>query len=346
MLTSIPLLFLTLIIFDFMEKKKNIALVAGGYSGEYVISVNSAAVIKNNLDSNRYQIFIILISETQWIYKNDDGKETPVNKNDFSIVHKGEKLTFDCALITIHGTPGEDGKLQGYFDLLKIPYTTSGQLACSVTFNKYFCNALAAQWGIRVARSAKFSRGTDITVNLVKSKVNLPVFVKPNKGGSSLGTTFVKEEEELLNAIKICLEHDDEALVEEYIDGVELTCGVYRKKGKVIVLPVTEIVSKTDAKFFDYKAKYTQGAADEITPARISDELTREVQKITAYLYEKFELKGICRIDYIFSHNELFFLEANITPGMSERSIVPQQAAYVGISLKQLFTDVIEEALK
>jgi len=326
-------------------KKKNIALVAGGYSGEYVISVNSAEVIKKNLDSDRYFVYIILISENQWVYKSDDGTETPVDKNDFSIVHKGEKLTFDCALITIHGTPGEDGKLQGYFDLLNIPYTTSGQLACSVTFNKYFCNALAAQWGVRVARSAKFSKSMDISVALIKSKVNLPVFVKPNKGGSSLGTTFVKREEDLLQAVKICLEHDDEALVEEFIDGVELTCGVYRKKGEVIVLPVTEIVSKTDAKFFDYKAKYTQGAADEITPARITDELTREVQKTTAYLYEKFEMKGVCRLDYIFSHNELFFLEANITPGMSERSIVPQQAEYVGISLRQLFTDIIEEAL-
>ncbi len=325
--------------------KKNIALVAGGDSGEYVISVNSAAIIRKNLDAGKYNVFTLLISGKKWVFLHDDGKESAVDKNDFSVLHNGSKITFDCALITIHGTPGEDGKLQGYFDLMGIPYTTSGQLACSLTFNKYFCNALAACWGMHVAQSAKFGKGEELTLERILSKVNLPVFVKPNKGGSSLGTTFVKEKEELLPAMNICLEHDDEALVEEYIEGVELTCGVYRRKGEILVLPVTEIVSKTEAKFFDYKAKYTQGAADEITPARISEELTLQVQKTTRYLYEKFELKGVCRLDYIYSKDKLFFLEANITPGMSERSIVPQQAEYVGITLRELFSDVLEQAM-
>jgi D-alanine-D-alanine ligase len=327
-------------------KKKNIALVAGGDSGEYIISVNSASVISKNLPSDLFEVFTIMIKGSNWIYINENGQEKQVDKNDFSILWDGEKVNFDCALITIHGSPGEDGKLQGYFDMLKIPYTTSGQLACSVTFNKYFCNSMAAYWGVKVARSAKFSHSDDLSPKNILSKVNLPVFVKPNKGGSSLGTSFVKNTQELEMAVRACLEHDDEALVEEFIDGTELTCGVFRRRGELIVLPVTEIVSKSDAKFFDYQAKYTKGAADEITPARISTEVFQLVQKTTAFLYEKFELKGVSRLDFIYSQNGLYFLEANITPGMSERSIVPQQAAYIGISLRELFTDIINEAVR
>ncbi len=325
--------------------KKNIALVAGGISGEYVISVNSAVVIRKNLDLGKYNVYTILISESKWVYYDASQVESPVNKDDFTVIHKGEKIQFDCALITIHGSPGEDGKLQGYFDMIGIPYTTTGQMACSITFNKYFCNALASHWGMTVARSAKFTAHDELTTKHILSKVNLPVFVKPNKGGSSLGTSFVKDPSELLAAVESCLQHDDEALVEEYISGTELTCGVFRRKGEIVVLPVTEIVSKTAARFFDYQAKYTLGAADEITPARISQPVTQLVQETTAFLYNKFELKGVCRLDYIYSNDKLFFLEANITPGMSERSIVPQQAAHIGISLEELFEVLIEEAL-
>ncbi len=326
--------------------KKNIALVAGGDSGEYVISVNSAKIIRKNLDPERFNVFLVQISQKKWVYLDDANIERPVDKNDFSLMVRGNKVFFDCALITIHGTPGEDGKLQGYFELLGIPYTTSGLLQSAITFNKHFCNALVAQWGIKIARSLKYNKTEKPTVADVLSKVSLPVFVKPNKGGSSLGTSFVKETKDLLSAIDLCLEHDDEVFIEEYIQGTELTCGAYMRKGELLVLPVTEIVSKTDAHFFDYQAKYTQGAADEITPARISDEVTKLVQETTSFLYRKLELKGICRLDYIYSNGELFFLEANITPGMSERSIVPQQAEYIGISLKELFTDVLEETMR
>ena len=325
--------------------KKNIALVAGGDSGEYVISVNSARVIRKNIDHEKFNVFLVQISHKKWVYLDDNNMEHPVDKNDFSIMIGGEKVLFDCALITIHGTPGEDGKLQGYFELLGIPYTTSGLLQSAVTFNKHFCNALVAQWGIKIARSVKYFKNENPSVDEVLLKVKLPVFVKPNKGGSSLGTTFVKETRELLPAINLCFEHDDEVFIEEYIEGTELTCGAYMRKRELLVLPVTEIVSKTDARFFDYQAKYTMGAADEITPARIPDNITQLVQETTSFLYKKLELKGICRLDYIYSNGTLFFLEANITPGMSERSIVPQQAEYVGISLKELFTDVLEEAL-
>lgn len=325
--------------------QKNIALVAGGDSGEYVISVNSAAIIRKSLDKSKFKVFLVLISGKKWVFLDDNNTEHPVDKNDFSIRVDGQKVLFDCALITIHGTPGEDGKIQGYFELLGIPYTTSGLLQSSLTFNKYFCNAIVSHWGVTVARSVKYFRGRVPGVEQVLKEVSLPVFVKPNKGGSSLGTTFVKDQQSLKQAMELCLEHDDEVLIEEYIEGTELTCGAYMREGELLVLPVTEIVSKTEAKFFDYKAKYTQGAADEITPARIPDALTQQVQETTAYLYKKLELKGVCRLDYIHGPKGLYFLEANITPGMSERSIVPQQAAHVGISLEQLFSDVLEETM-
>jgi D-alanine-D-alanine ligase len=193
--------------------KKNIALVAGGDSGEYVISINSAAVIKKNIDPELFNVYTIIITSTRWIYPDDAGNECPVSKDDFSIISKGEKIVFDCAFITIHGTPGEDGKLQGYFDMLKIPYTTSGQLASSLTFNKYFCNTLARHWGVKVARSVKFGNNQTLEPGDVLSKVSLPVFVKPNKGGSSLGTSFVKTEDDLIACITNCLKYDDEALV-------------------------------------------------------------------------------------------------------------------------------------
>ncbi len=328
------------------NKPMNIALIAGGYSGEYVISINSARVIQKNLDKKLFKVYLIVVVSDKWVYVDDENRETPVDKNDFSIQTPYGKVMFDCALITIHGTPGEDGKLQGYFELMNIPYTTAGLLPSALTFNKYFCNILVSRWGLPVARSVKMSSIENIDVPDILGQVDLPVFVKPNQGGSSLGTTFVKDADDLIPSLQLCFEHDREALIEEYIEGTELTCGVYRRRGELVVLPVTEIVSKTEAKFFDYKAKYTQGAADEITPARIDDDLRDEIWRTTAFLYEKLELKGICRIDYIFSKGKLFFLEANITPGMSERSIVPQQAAHIGIELKQLYTDVIMEAIR
>lgn len=326
--------------------KKRIALIAGGDSGEYVISVESAKMIKSNIDPERYQVFTILISRQKWVWLADDGTEVPVDKNDFSVLSDGERIRFDCAFITIHGTPGEDGKLQGYFDLLGIPYTTAGLLPSAITFNKYFCSIVAAHFGLAVARSVRYGRQDQITPEGMLSQVELPVFVKPNKGGSSLGTSFIRKEEDLMPAIQLALEHDDEVIIEEYIEGKELTCGVFVKDGKVIPLPVTEIISRTEARFFDFKAKYTMGAADEITPARIPEDLTRLVKETTAMLYVQFGLKGMARIDYIFSKDRLFFLEINVTPGMAETSIVPQQAAVEGISVRTLFTAVIEEAIR
>ena len=325
--------------------KKNIALIAGGDSGEYVISVESARMIKGNLDPERYRVFTILVSREKWVYLPENGEEIAVDKDDFSVLSDGKRIRFDCAFITIHGTPGEDGKLQGYFELLGIPYTTAGLLPSALTFNKFFCNIVAAHFGMEVARSVRFGRHDEILEEDVLTHVSLPVFVKPNKGGSSLGTSFVTSREVLMPAIRLALEHDDEVFVEEYIEGIELTCGVFRKEGKLIPLPVTEIISKTEARFFDFQAKYTKGAADEITPARISEDLTRQVQAATAMLYEQFGMKGMARMDYIHSRGKLFFLEINVTPGMAETSIVPQQAAVLGIGIQDLFTAVIEDAI-
>ena len=326
--------------------KKNIAVIAGGYSGEYVVSINSAKTICANLEKKRYNVFLILIVKEKWVYLDENQKEYNIDKNDFSITLNNIKVLFDCALITIHGSPGEDGRLQGYFDMLGIPYTTAGLLSSALTFNKYFCNLLMAEWGVKTAKSVKYHISENPDDSLILSEVNLPAFVKPNKGGSSLGTTFISKPERLMAAVKEVFNHDDEVFIEEYIEGIELTCGVFLHNEEIKVLPVTQIISKTKAQFFDFKAKYTKGAADEITPAHISDELTDKIQNITAYLYDKLELKGIARFDYICKKDEIYFLETNITPGMSETSIVPQQAEVVGISITELFSIVIEEALK
>jgi len=325
--------------------KKNIALIAGGDSGEYVISMGSARTIQNNIDSELYNVYTILINKNKWIFVDGAGIEHNVDKNDFSISPNGEKILFHCAFITIHGTPGEDGKLQGYFDMMGLPYTTSGLLASALTFNKYFCNQMVASWGIPVARSVKVNAGHQNAAEYALKNVCLPVFVKPNKGGSSLGTTFVKDIGNLSKAITSALEHDNEALVEEFIEGRELTCGAFRQKGKAVALPVTEIISKTPANFFDFDAKYTAGGAEEITPAHIPESLTKYIQETTKLLYDKLELKGMARMDFIYSNDTLFFLEANITPGMAQTSIVPQQAVVAGMSVKELFSIVIEEAL-
>lgn len=324
---------------------KNIALIAGGYSGEYVISVESARMIRSNIDPELYRVFSIIVSREKWICLMDDGREVEVDKNDFSLAFDDQRIAFDCAFITIHGTPGEDGLFQAYLELMGIPYTTAGVLASALTFNKHFCNSMVAGMGVPVARSVLI-RSDDIPgIDSILTRVNLPVFVKPNKGGSSLGTNFVESADQLLPAVSLAGEHDTEVLVEEYLPGTELTCGAFSSRGQIRVLPVTEIISKTQARFFDFKAKYTKGAADEITPARISEELTGKIKETTAFLYRQLDLKGLVRFDYIYSRDKLFFLEVNITPGMAETSIVPQQAAVEGIAIRELFSMIIEEAI-
>ncbi len=330
---------------NYLLMKKKIAIVAGGDSGEYTVSIKSASVILRTIDKNKYEPFLITIKGSNWNYTDKSGNLFPVDKNDFTINIGNKKVSFDCAFITIHGTPGEDGKLQGYFDLINMPYTGSGLLPSALTFNKYFTNQLVKHWGVAVAPNYRLIKGEKINTEDIIKKVNMPVFVKPNKGGSSLGTFFVKSHNDLLEKIKVAFEHDDEVLVEEYLPGTELTCGAIKHKGKIIAFPVTEIISKTASKFFDFEAKYTKGAADEITPARIPENLSEKVKNLSKTLYEKLELNGIARFDYIFSNNVLYFLELNTIPGMTEESIVPQQANADGVSITELFSMALEETL-
>lgn len=325
--------------------KPKIALVAGGNSGEYEISIQGAQVLSGNIDAGLFEVYPIIIRGSEWYYTSAEQERIPVDKNDFSVLTPKGKVNFDLAFITIHGTPGEDGKLQGYFDLLGIPYTTSGQLACALTFNKFFCNRMVSSFGLKTAHSIKLIKDVTIDIKDVLESVSLPVFVKPNKGGSSLGTSRVDSGDQLLSAIVSAFEHDDEVMIEEMIKGTEVTTGVFRHNGIITSLPVTEIVSKSESAFFDYIAKY-KGLSEEITPARISEAMTLEVQRLARLVYEKVELRGVVRIDFIITEQGPCFLEANITPGMSQASIIPQQARAAGYSFQKFLTIIINEALK
>ena len=327
-----------------MDSKLNIALLMGGDSGEYEVSLGSAGVVKKFLDKERFEVYPILVRKNEWQYQSDDNQQFPVDKNDFSLRLFKNKVLFDCAFIAIHGTPGEDGKLQGYLDLVGVPYTTCDLTTSAITFNKYFCNDLAIQYGMNVAKTIILRPGDPWEANSLAGAVGLPCFVKPNKSGSSVGVTKVHTSEGLEPAIRYAFAEDDEVLVQQFIRGREMACGVFRYQGKIIVLPVTEIVSKND--FFDYEAKYTSGMADEITPAAITAEEAAECSRMTSSLYEKFNCKGVVRFDYFLADGKWWFLEVNTVPGLSEGSIVPKQAAAAGIGLKEFFGMLLDEAMK
>jgi D-alanine-D-alanine ligase len=324
--------------------KKNIAIIAGGYSSELVVSMKSAETIYNNLPSEKYNRFKIIITQDKWYATINDIKVT-VDKNDFSILIDDEKITFDCAYITIHGTPGEDGKLQGYFDMLNIPYSTASQSTSSLTFNKWMCNQVLANNGVKCSKSIILrSKDHTYTEEFILTEVGLPCFVKPNDGGSSFGISKVTKANKLSEAIENAFSQGKEVLIEAFMAGSEVTCGAYKHNGKVFALPITEIVSQND--FFDFDAKYN-GLSDEITPARISDELTKEVQELTTYIYQLLDLSGIIRVDYILKNNTPHVIEVNATPGMSQQSIIPQQIAYQeNLELGQLLDWMIEEGIK
>lgn len=322
--------------------KKIIAIAAGGDSGESVISLSSAQVIKNNIDTKRFDVYTIFINKQKWVYIPDKGKEISVDKNDFSVKIGGKKITFDCVYIAIHGTPGEDGRLQAYFDLLDIPYTTCGQMVSALTFNKAYCNKVVAQFGVNTAKSLHVFIENPLLPAQILKELKLPIFVKPNNGGSSIGMSKVKHTKDLPAAIRKAFKEDKEILIEEYIKGSEITCGVFKYKGKLTVLPVTEIVSKTE--FFDYEAKY-KGKSKEITPACISEDDEIQCKSTSAMLYQKLNCKGVVRFDYILTKKGLYFLEMNTVPGMSEASIIPQQAKFFGYSISEFCSMIIEDAL-
>jgi D-alanine-D-alanine ligase len=323
--------------------KKNIALVMGGDSGEYEISIQSAEMIQKNIDQNLYDVYPILIRGKNWTHATDSGLVFHINKNDFSLQFPEKKIVFDAVFIAIHGTPGEDGKLQGYFEIMGIPYTSCNLTVSAITFNKYFCNDLAIQYGMNVPATVLLRKSDPINTESIIAATGLPCFVKPNKSGSSCGVTKVKAITDLEQAIVVAFKEDDEVLIQQFIKGRELACGVFKYKGEIIVLPATEIVSKNE--FFDYEAKYTEGMASEITPAPLTAAQTSECHEITAYLYDKFNCTGVVRFDYFLSDNKFWFLEVNTVPGLTEASLVPKQAAAKGIAIDKLFGMLLEETL-
>ncbi len=323
--------------------KKNIAIVAGGDSSEAVVSLKSAQGIYAFIDKKKYNTYIVIIQGKFW-RTNVDGNEVEVDKNDFSFQNKGQKISIDCAYITIHGTPGENGLLQGYFDMINMPYTSCGVLVSALTFNKFVCNTYLKGYGINVAESLLLRQGRNVAVEDIIARVGLPCFVKPNAGGSSFGVSKVRKAEEFPQAIEKAFTESDEVIIEAFIQGTEVTNGIYKTKTQTVILPITEVRSEND--FFDYEAKYTQGKATEITPARLTEDLTQRIKTLTAAIYDILCCKGIVRMDYIIQNDEIFLLEVNVTPGMTPTSFIPQQVAAQGLNITQVFTDIIEEAME
>ncbi|MEL4308107.1 D-alanine--D-alanine ligase [Joostella sp. CR20] len=322
--------------------KKNIGVVMGGYSSEYKISLKSGDVVCKHLNTDKYNVYPIHLLKDKWVYIAEDGSETPINKGDFTVTVNGNKIEFDCVFNAIHGTPGEDGYLQGYLELLNIPHTSCPMYQAGLTFNKRDCLATLKPFGIKCATSYYINKGQEINEDEIIAKVGLPCFVKANKAGSSFGVSKVHTKENLATAIETSFKEDDEIIIESFLDGTEVSVGVITYKGEVTVLPITEIVSEND--FFDYEAKY-QGKSQEITPARISDEMTQKVTEVAKKVYTTLKMKGFSRSEYIFVDNEPYLLEVNTIPGMTAESILPQQATKAGITLNDLFDNAIEEAL-
>lgn len=321
---------------------KKIALITGGYSGEAVISYKSADSIEKNMDTQKWDCYKIDINPSGWNYLAPDGKTYPVDKNDFTVTVDGKKINFDAALISLHGTPGEDGKLQGYFDTLNLPYSTCDTATSALTFNKRYTVAVASFAGMHVARSVHLFKHLPFSEEAILKELKLPVFVKPNSGGSSLGMSKVKLPAELQAAIEKAFKEDDQVLVEEFIKGRELTIGVFQSKGKIIALPITEIIAHNE--FFDFEAKY-EGASDEITPARVDEVIAERIRTEARKAYAVFNCKGIVRIDFIYDVDAgiPYMLEINTVPGQSEASLVPQQVVAMGWTLKQFYSALIEE---
>lgn len=324
--------------------KRIIAIVAGGDSSELPVSLRSAQGLYSFMDKERYEVYIVEMEGLRWEVVLPDGSKTPIDRNDFSFCCNDAKVKFDFAYITIHGTPGENGILQGYLDLLHIPYSTCDVLASAMTFNKFVLNHYLKGFGIRISESLLVRAGFEITDQEVIDKIGLPCFIKPNEGGSSFGVTKVKTAEQIQPAIQKALHESPEVMIEAFMDGTEITCGCYKTKDKEVVFPITEVVSKNE--FFDYAAKYN-GESQEITPARLSDETTERVKLLTSAIYDILGCEGIIRVDYIITKDDkINLLEINTTPGMTETSFIPQQVRAAGLEMKDVLTDIIENKFK
>ncbi|XLS28285.1 D-alanine--D-alanine ligase [Flavobacteriaceae bacterium M23B6Z8] len=323
--------------------KKHIAIAMGGYSSEYLISIKSGETVYRHLDRNEYIPYRIQIFKDRWIYLDDKQNEHPVDRSDFSITINDEKVRFDCVFNAIHGSPGEDGQLQAYLALLQIPQTSNDFYQSALTFNKRDTLAVLKAFGVKSATSYYVDRGDKIDTKAIVNRVGLPCFVKANRAGSSFGVVKVYHEQSLPEAIENAFREGDEIIIESFLDGREVSVGVITYKGKIKVLPVTEITTTND--FFDYQAKY-EGKSEEITPAHLPDGWTEKVTELAKKVYESLHLKGFSRSEYIFVNGEPYLLEINTVPGLTDASILPEQAAAAGISLAELFGNAIEEAIR
>lgn len=329
-----------------MNNKKNIALVTGGFSRESEIAFKSSVEVEKNINNKKYNVFKIIIDRDRWYYKSSDNEEINVDKNDFSITLGNNRITFDCVFILIHGTPGEDGKLQGYLDMLSIPYTTCDHTTSAFTFNKSYCNKIVSSLGVNVAKSIHLIYDQRFAFEKILDEINLPCFVKPNNGGSSIGMSKVNEPEDLLKAIKKAFKEDNQVLIEQFIKGKELTCGMIKTRKGLTVFPITQIIP-IKKEYFDFEAKYL-GKSKEITPAEIDEKISLKIKSTASYLYNKLNCKGIVRFDFILEEdtNKLFFLEVNTVPGQTTESIVPQQIREMGFKTEEIYTELIETSIK
>lgn len=326
-----------------MKTKKNIALVAGGYSSEYEISIKSAQNIYTAIDNSQYNKYLVIITSDKWeVHYNND--IYPIDKNNFSFKLEQENIVFDFAYITIHGSPGENGLLQGYLAMLKIPHSTCDSFAASLTFDKFTCNRFLKQFNINVANSLLLRKKKQYSIDEINSAIDIPCFVKPNADGSSFGISKVNTKEQLQAALDKAFSYCNEVIVERAINGLEFTCGAIKTNKEDIIFPVTEIIPKNE--FFDFEAKYDPLMAEEITPARISNDLTKFLQEQTSKIYDLLKCKGIIRVDYIIENKIIYVLEVNTTPGMTSNSFIPKQIEASGLKLKDIITLIIEEYSK
>lgn len=315
----------------------------GGYSSEHNISIKSGNVVYKYLDAKKYNSYRIIITKEKWFYLDNENQKYPVEKSDFTILINGEKIQFDCVFNAIHGTPGEDGLMQAYFELLGIPQTSCNHYEAALTFNKRDLLSALKPYGIPCATSYYLNKGQVVDEKAIVDKVGLPCFVKANRAGSSYGVSKVHKKEDLSNAIESAFKEDTQIIIESFLDGTEVSVGVITYQNKITVLPATEIISEND--FFDFEAKY-MGKSQEITPARISEKQESNVKELAEYMYKTLGLKGYTRSEFIFIGDEPHLLEINTTPGLTEESLLPQQAKTAGISLEELFDSAIVEALR
>ena len=327
--------------------KKKIALVTGGYSGEATISYRSATTIYNHLNKDKYDVYKIDVNPQGWFYEDESGNKTAVDKNDFTLLINNQKLSFDAVFIGMHGTPGEDGKLQGYFDMLNLPYTSCNAATSALTFNKRYTVAVAGMAGIPVAKSVHLFKHSPYDLEEILSALTLPLFVKPNNGGSSIGMSKVTEPFHLKDALEKAFKEDDQVLIEQMIQGREFTVGVFKAKGEISVLPITEVIAHKEKDFFDFEAKYG-GKSTEITPAEISHDWKTQLEATAKKIYQVFNCRGVIRIDFIYNEaeNRPYMLEINTIPGQSEASVIPQQVRAKGENLQDFYSKLLEEALE